>query len=176
MENKKKVIVVKESESESESEEIINTNIKCDICLSWSDKVLDCSECKFSICCGCMNSWINKCNNFNCPLCKKNKSFTVNYHEYHLIKSEKDILNEELEELINSFSGNIVISSVIQSILSMSDVDPFREDLTYSPDGFLDMYNNSSEEIKNKWIYQPIEMGIDESNEIVGYRVFKIKE
>jgi len=172
--NESELTLLKESEKEDEQEDEGEELKKCNICLKLKNS-LKCNECSFYSCLECIGEWIMSCNNHNCPYCKEIQSFPIKYSEHKLTKSSNDILVEQLTESINNVSISSVISTpVMNSITKLSNINPFRENQIFSPEGFIDLYNNCSEEIKNKWSYQPIKMEIDNNYEIVGYTIIKI--
>ena len=124
----------------------------CNICLK-KIEIQKCTDCTFVGCNNCIINWFKTSNKFNCPQCKKEQSYEIDYDS---IEIREEVEEEEVQLQYQDYSLLL------------------QEGKQFTPEDFMEeIWNPLPQNIKNEWEYFPINMLIEGNIEAVAYKVHK---
>ena len=156
---------------------------RCLICLK-TNNIIKCNDCTFLSCEQCIIKWYET-SNFACPQCKKSNTYTIDYSKVNVNDNDDmpPLITTEINNIINQFNNlfndgqndhtqnytNQVLMSALGSLTTDVITDILQDGQVFGSDEFEHNYQSWPEIIRNRWAYRPINMTIDDTEEIVGY-------
>ena len=83
---------------------------------------------------------------------------------YQLVPHEQPTPREEMPEIIIPYFRDLP-SEILSEII--------KDGQMFAPYIFVENYNSLSDEFRNRFFYEPVEMVIDEVSELIAYRIIR---